>query len=61
MKIKKITKIERFIVETDDSDFPIYIRYGDNCWANQMGDSEEMIYEFDELEELFIEYIDSLN
>ena len=56
MQIKQVTKRISFVVETDDPDYPIYIRYGKNCWANEMGHSEEIIYDSDELEQLFFAY-----
>lgn len=53
MKIKKITKSEIFHVVTDEAGYYEYIRHSATCWTRTMGESDEPVYDCEELEALF--------
>ena len=53
MKIKSIRKIESFRVETDDDELYDYTRHSSDCWYVRMGESDEPVYDCEEMEELF--------
>lgn len=57
MKIKKVRQITAHRVETDNRDFPDHTRYGPNSWTVSMGESEEQVYEFPELEAAFQAFV----
>lgn len=61
MKIKEVTKATIFHVETDDDFYCMYIRYGKGCWMITMGESDELIYNDEELEKLFQDYLSENN
>lgn len=48
--IKGIEKSEIYYVTTDDEDYNEYIRYSSSSWMVRIGESEEPIYDCDELE-----------
>ena len=51
--IKGIEKSEIYYVTTDDEDYNEYIRYSSSSWMVRIGESEEPIYDCDELEKEF--------
>lgn len=51
--IKEIEKSEIYYVTTDDEDYNEYIRYSSSRWMVIIGESEEPVYDCDELEEEF--------
>lgn len=51
--IKGIEKSEIYYVTTDDEDYNEYIRYSSSSWMVRIGESEEPIYDCDELEKKF--------
>ena len=51
--IKGIEKSEIYYVTTDDEDYNEYIRYSSSSWMVRIGESEEPIYDCDELEKAF--------
>lgn len=57
MKIKSVEPIKGFYVYVEDSDYSDYIRYSKDNWMVRMGESYESIYNDEELEHLFQEYI----
>lgn len=59
MKIKSVTPVKSFIIETDDKDWPMYRRSaGSVSWENLMGESWEACYSNEEeLEKAFQEFI----
>ena len=57
MKITEVTKVICFFIETDDEDNYMYNRYGVNNWTVRMGESDEPLYNCDEIEKLYQEWI----
>ena len=57
MKITEVTKVICFFIETDDEDNYMYNRYGANNWTVRMGESDEPLYNCDEIEKLYQEWI----
>jgi len=57
MRIKDIERGECYRVETDDPDWSSYRRNAPNSWENLMGSSWEDVYDCEELEKAFQEYI----
>jgi hypothetical protein len=60
MKIKSAIKIisVEYHIETDEMDYPNYIRTEGGAWRRWMGESTESVYiGVNELEEAFQEYI----
>ena len=55
MKITKITKEIIHYVETDEEDYNTYIRHSAKNWGVIMGESEEVVYDCEELEVMFQE------
>lgn len=51
--IKGIEKSEIYYVTTDEEDYNEYIRYSASSWMVRIGESEEPMYDCDELEEEF--------
>lgn len=57
MKITEVTKVICFFIETDDEYNYMYNRYGANNWTVRMGESDEPLYNCDEIEKLYQEWI----
>ena len=58
MKILSIKKQEVYIIETDEEETPIYLRWSENSYDNLIGESWESAYYIeDKLEPLFQEFI----
>lgn len=53
MKIEKIDKITIFYVTTDEEEYNEYKRYSSEHWTVSMGESDELVYDCEKLEELF--------
>jgi len=56
MKITDVTPIKGVRVTTDEDEYNEYTRYGPDCWYVQMGESDEPVYECQELERLYQEH-----
>ncbi len=61
MKILEVVKMESFKVETDEDEVSTYIRYSKNSWFVKMGESDESVYDCEELEKLYQEYMINKN
>lgn len=61
MRITEAHKIKGHHVETDETDYNQYTRYGPDCWFVTMGESDEPVYDCEEIEALFQAYIQSDN
>lgn len=57
MKIKEVTKATIFYVETDEEGYYRYIRHGADSWTVTMGESDEPVYDCEELEKLFQDWL----
>ena len=53
MKIKDVTKSTVYYVTTDEDEFYEYVRHSAIGWGVVMGESEEPVYDCEELEDLF--------
>lgn len=53
MKIKEIRKAEVHFIETDEEDYYRYTRYSATNWTVIMGESDEPVYDCEELEAMF--------
>lgn len=53
MKIKSVTQGNAYCVKTDEDGWNEYTRYSANNWTVRMGESDESIYETQELEAAF--------
>ena len=53
MKIEGITKAEIHFVTTDEEDYYEYTRYSATNWTVRMGESDEPVYDCEELESMF--------
>ena len=53
MKIKEVTRAVIFYIETDQEDYNRYIRWGSNCWTVTVCESDEPVYNCEELEQMF--------
>ena len=56
MIIKKITKVVSFIVETNEQQYNIYTRHGADVWYLRMGESDEPVYNCEEIETAYQAY-----
>ena len=56
MKITSIAKAEIHHITTDEEEHHYYIRYSPDSWMVTMGESEETVYDCEELEEAFQNY-----
>ena len=56
LKIESIKETKCFYVVTDEEEYYQYTRYGAYCWYVRMGESDEPVYDCDEIEKLFQEY-----
>ena len=57
MKITKVSKSVVFYITTDDDDLFEYKRYSSNNWTVSMGESDEPVYDCEDLEEMFQKWI----
>ena len=57
MKIVKAEELRVIRVETDESEYSNYTRYSSDCWYVQMGESDEPVYDCEELENLYQKYL----
>lgn len=57
IKITNIAQSTIYLVETDESEYPNYIRYGTNSWMQSIGESDEPIYDCAWIEQLFQDMI----
>jgi len=58
--IKEVTKAEVYFVTTDEKDCCEYTRYSPEVWTVKMGDSDESLYDCQELEGLFQSYVKNM-
>jgi len=58
MKIEGIRRAEVHFVTTDGQVHCEYTRYGSDCWFVRIGESDEPVYDYQELEELFQSALD---
>ncbi len=56
MQIRGITEITAHLIMTDNPDYPYYTRYSPDNWKVTMGESEETVFDCQELEEAFQKY-----
>ena len=57
MKITEITKIVSFLIETDEEYPNEYTRYSSDNWTVRMGESDEPLYDCEEIEKLYQEWL----
>ncbi len=57
MKIIKVTKAIVYHVETDREELNHFTRHSANNWTVAMGESDEPVYECDDLESMFWEWM----
>ena len=57
MKIVNVTKSIVFYVETDENELNRYTRHSSENWTVTMGESDEPIYDCEELEKVFQEWV----
>ena len=57
MKIKEITEITSFYVETDEDLYNFYTRHSADCWFLRMGETDEPIFACEDIEEMFQQYL----
>jgi len=60
MKILDVWKIKGYNVETNGQVFYSYTRYSSDNWYVRMGESDEPVYDCEEIEALFQEYIKTI-
>ncbi|MCP5006680.1 MAG: hypothetical protein GY941_22465 [Planctomycetes bacterium] len=53
MNVESISKTVVFVMRTDDDELFNYTRYSADNWFVTMGESDEHVYDSEELEELF--------
>ena len=56
MKIEKVQKITVFLVTTENR---TYSRYSADTWYESMGESDDPVYNCENLEKLFQEYLNT--
>ncbi len=56
MKVSSVSPVTCEYVETDSDEYPTFVRYGADSWANQMGESLEPVYSYNMIEELEAAY-----
>lgn len=61
MKIVKTEDCVVTFIETDENGWNNYTRYGEDSWTVQMGESDESVYDCEELEQLYQDYVKSQN
>lgn len=59
--IKNVNSKTVHFVTTDESEYNQYIRYGSNNWSVTIGESEEPVYDCEELEKEFQLYQEGLS
>lgn len=59
MKIVKAKPAEYVDVETDESFANTYVRYGPDAWWMRIGDSYEVCYDPEDLEQAYQDYLKS--
>jgi hypothetical protein len=57
MKILEATNGTHVSIETDDPDYPFFIRFSKDCWVQGMGESWESVYDDEKLEEAYQEHL----
>ena len=57
MKITEVTKTVCFLVETDEEYPNEYTRYSADNWTVRMGESDEPLYNCEEIETLYKEWL----
>ncbi len=57
MKIKEVTKIVCFLIETDEEYPNEYTRYSADNWTVRMGESDETLYNCEEIETLYQKWL----
>lgn len=57
MGMIKIEEIREFVSHTVETDENTYTRHSSQCWTIVMGESEEPVYDCNELEKAYQEYI----
>ena len=57
MKILNVKKVVCFSVKTDGEGWTQYTRYSAKSWTVTMGESEEQLYDYQEIEQLYQEWI----
>lgn len=57
MILKEVTKAVVFFVETDEKEQNYYTRYSSDNWTVRMGESDEPLYDCEEIERLFQEWL----
>lgn len=55
MYITDVSKETIYYVQTDEDLHYFYTRHGPNHWTVRMGESDELVYDCKELEQLFSE------
>jgi hypothetical protein len=53
MKVVDFMKTVVYFVETDESNYSFYTRYDADNWTKRMGESDEPIFDCEELERQF--------
>lgn len=61
MKIIEARKIECHKITVEGGDWQFYTRYGPDSWTVQLGDSDEPVYDYEELEKKLQAFIASHN
>jgi hypothetical protein len=57
MKILKAVPDVLVYIETDDPDYPDFLRFSPNSWVQRMGESWEPVYDDQECEEAYQEHL----
>ena len=57
MKIVSVEESKSEIIVTDSDEYPVYRRYSSGSWENLMGCSWEDVYNIDEIEKIYQEYM----
>lgn len=57
MKIKEVTKIICFLIETDDEYRNEYTRYSEDNWTVRIGESDEPLHNCEEIESLYQDWL----
>lgn len=55
--IIKVSKITAHVVDTDEAEFSHYTRYSATSWFVTMGESDEPVYDCEELEKAFQKFL----
>lgn len=57
----KIEEIREFVSHTVETSENVYTRHSSQCWTIVMGESEEPVYDCEELEKAYQEFISNKN